>query len=54
MVYVKKGLCNEIFLMLKLKLKHIKFIVQPEKHIDETSFTDQSIQQNKPNIFNRL
>jgi len=38
--------------MLELELKYIKFIVQLEEH--DIGFTEQSIQQNEPNIFNRM
>ncbi|PKC03990.1 hypothetical protein RhiirA5_422915 [Rhizophagus irregularis] len=50
-VRVEEGLRDELSLMSELELKHIKFIVQPEEH---TGFTDQSIQQNEPNTFNRM
>ncbi|PKY33751.1 hypothetical protein RhiirB3_395051, partial [Rhizophagus irregularis] len=53
-VFVEEGLRDELSLMLELELKHIKFIVQPKEHIGETGFTDQSIQWNELNIFNRM
>ncbi|CAG8759393.1 10233_t:CDS:1, partial [Rhizophagus irregularis] len=53
-VFVEEGLRDELSLMLELELKYIKFIVQPKEHIGETGFTDQSIQWNELNIFNRM